>query len=60
MEEGMSIQVQFTPEETPFYNNIQKHCTDKGISASNYIKELLKRDLGWGRFMKRRKPRTEE
>ncbi len=60
MEEGMSIQIHFTPQETQFYNNIQKHCKDKGIGVSEYIKELLKRDLGWGRFMKQRKPRPRD
>ncbi len=55
MEEGISIRILFGPEETQFYNNIEKHCLDRGISTSIYIKELIKRDLGWGQFMKPRK-----
>ena len=58
MKEEKLIQVLFNSEEIQFYNIIQQHCIDKEISITNYIKELIKRDLGWGQFMKRKKSYT--
>ena len=52
MEEEKYIQVLFCPEEIQFYNMIQRHCIDKKLSVSNYIKDLIKKDLAWGKFMK--------
>ncbi len=55
MKEEKLIQVLFNSEEIPFYNLIQQHCIDKKISITNYIKELIKKDLAWGQFTKRKK-----
>ncbi len=55
MQEEKLIQVLFSPKEIQLYNIIQQHCIEKEISITNYIKELIKKDLAWGQFKKQRK-----
>jgi hypothetical protein len=57
MEEKLSIEVLFSPEEKIFHELVLKHCADKKTAAGDYIKELIKKDLAWGRFPKRKTPK---
>jgi hypothetical protein len=56
MEGSKKIEILFTPEEARFCDMIEQHCGKNNVGVSDYIKELVKRDLGWGQFMKPKKP----
>ncbi|MBN2534169.1 MAG: hypothetical protein JXB88_14865 [Spirochaetales bacterium] len=60
MKEGNIIQIQFTSEESQFYTLMQKYCNDKGISITDYIKDLIKKDLAWGHFKKQKKSKDNK
>jgi len=56
MQEETTIQITFSSEELLFYKIIQQHCINKKISITDYIKEVIKKDLAWGQFAKRKNP----
>jgi hypothetical protein len=55
MNEDRLVQVLFGPEDIQLYNLAEKRCIEKNTNMSDYIKELIKVDLAWGRFARRKK-----
>jgi hypothetical protein len=55
MDEEKSVRIIFSPEEIQLYNLAQERCVEKNISLSAYLKDLIKVDLAWGRFARRKK-----
>lgn len=55
MEETNKIEVVFTSAEIQLYRIIEQLCAKKNISTSDYIKDVIKKDLAWGRLNRRRK-----
>lgn len=60
LEETKKIELVFPPGEGNLYFMLEKHCASKNISMENYLKELLIRDLSWGHFARKKKPRQGE
>ncbi len=50
----MPLQINFDADETAFLNILKEHCLKKGVSMEEYVKELIKRDLAWGHFNRKR------
>ena len=55
MQEETSIQITFSPEEAALYKIIEEHCAKMGVAVSEYVKEVIKKDLAWGHFAKRKR-----
>jgi hypothetical protein len=55
MEEDKLIQILFRSDEIEFYNIMEQLCINKGITITDYIKELIKKDLAWGQLRRRKK-----
>ncbi len=54
MGKNKSIQINFDVDEKAFLEILQGHCLKKGVSMEEYVKELIKRDLAWGHFNRKR------
>jgi hypothetical protein len=53
--EEKEIRLSFKKEEAVFVTLMERICKDRGISAEEYIKDLIKKDLAWGHFKRPRK-----
>lgn len=48
------IEIVFDEKEKALYENLARHCAERGLSPEDLVKDLVKRELGWGQFMRRR------
>jgi hypothetical protein len=55
MSDNKKIEIVFSEQELPFYEKLVEYCTADNIGVSDYIKDLIKRDVAWGHFAKRKK-----
>ena len=55
MEKETIIQVTFDSHETQILTIMKQHCVKNGMTVSEYIKDIIKKDLAWGHFTKRKR-----
>jgi hypothetical protein len=57
MDDRKELHVIFDPVESRLYEIVLEHCTSRGIDVSDYIKDVIKKDLAWGHFARRKRTR---
>ena len=55
MENDNIIQITFNSNETQILALMKQHCHKNGITVPDYIKDIIKKDLAWGHFTKRKR-----
>ena len=60
MEEDKTVTITFHSNEIQIYNIMEQYCHKNGIAVSEYIKDIIKKDLAWGHFTKRKKKKRKK
>lgn len=60
MEGEKTVELHFSAEESGLYAMMERYCAANRIGLESYIKDQIKRDLAWGHFAGKKKPRDGE
>lgn len=55
MEEKKTLEIVFEDDEKSLYEMLKQYCEKNGTVPEEYVKVLIKRDLSWGHFTRRKK-----
>ena len=59
MDNGNIVEVVFSADEEQLYKLMNQRSAVKGMTPSEYLKDLVKVDLAWGQFANRGKNRKD-